>query len=296
MLARVEKEIRVFLITRVGVLGNALMDSCVEGEDGESTPKSCDSTVASSGHVFVTERCPCFEERESCYGMSREESRRMREIDEELQAMGVDETRLFTPPPPPPPPRDTLRQLRMDRESRKREVDLDRRLAAARDAPLVILDDDEVYQGEVLKLLPPPCSSDVAALVARLIASKPEPTPEERAKVKRLTASMRDIIQVAAFARETRRAKRMDKILGEEESSPTGSTGILTSGRPLSSSCSHTTYNDPPASERLAKLSNDLLEASLRTRFAVERGESSSRRGGLLSLDGVLDDDDRQVV
>lgn len=215
------------------------------------------------------------------YGPSEEDETRLVAIDAELRAIGVDESRLSKPPLQPGPEKDVLRCFRAHREDRARELDVDRRLAATRDAPLVLLDDDEVDDFEASyssdTLIRPPCASDLRALVAALLLEKPLPkNPAQKAQVRAtvdsLASTMRDKITTLTLAREARRARK--KRYSTDETPP------VTPDASITSSTSVATLHKDRFHEHseLSLLSDALLKISLKTNSAVQNADAAIRR------------------
>lgn len=225
-----------------------------------------DESVAD--RAFITDqlapRRPPKEDDLPAYASAADVSR-LAQIDDELRALGHD-----LPVVDMPTDDDALRQMRLDRAQRKHELDIDVRLALARDAPLVILDDDEVKafeQRPAQKLhafLPPPCAADIRALVARLKVELDEPDDPARvrAQVDALAASMKDQIATVATLRNERRRRRR----GDHHSPPPPR-------RPAAAALKRptTTTYDRSRDAQLAELSDALRAASLKTNFAVDR-------------------------
>lgn len=218
------------------------------------------------------------------YGPSKEDETRLIEIDAELRAIGVDESRLSQPPLQQGPGTDVLRCFRAYREDRARELDVDRRLAAARDAPLVLLDDDEVDDFEAScspdTLIHPPCASDLKALVAALLLEKPLPkNPTQKAKVRAtvdsLASSMRGKIDTLNLAREARRARKKHRAADD-----VGPTPPFTSGASVTSGTSVASLHKGQFHDRceLSLLSDALLKISLKTNSAVQNADAAIRR------------------
>lgn len=236
---------------------------------------SDDESVASSDRAFITDqlapRRPPTEDDLPAYASAADLSR-LAQIDDELRARGHDIAVVDLPTDD-----DALRQMRLDRAQRKHELDIDVRLALARDAPLVILDDDEVQafeQRPAQKLhafLPPPCAADIRALVAKLKVELdvPEDPARVRAQVDALAASMKDQITTIATMRDERRRRRR----GDHHSPP-----------PMRTAAAAAKKRPPPTTyvgnhdAQLAELSEALRAASLKANFALQRAESSTAR------------------
>lgn len=229
---------------------------------------------------FLVDDDDAFRELEDGYGPSSVDADRLAAIDNELLRLGVDEARLV-PPPTPELPDDILHRFRADRQARAHELDVDRRLALARTAPLVVLDDGEVAEFEAHNspLLPPPCASDIAALVAALEAEKPLPTDEQqRAQVKdtvdRLANSMRATIDVVAFVRDQRRRNKQQ----DDDDGEVTTRHPLVVEAPRRHAFEDRAFDAPT---ELTRLSDSLLEISLKTTSAVEHADATLKRAKL---------------
>ncbi|KAJ1456649.1 hypothetical protein M885DRAFT_616020 [Pelagophyceae sp. CCMP2097] len=147
-----------------------------------------------------------------CEAYGNAEQRRLDEIDEALRSLGVadpvdtaarqigdadaadgaDAPFAFED-------RGWLEQTREERAAHAAELDLDLRLAVQREAPLVVLDDDDAAAGAA--------PANVRALLASLVAGDALPAGAT-ARVDELVASMRPQIDTAAFMRAERRRRR----------------------------------------------------------------------------------------
>lgn len=245
----------------------------------------------------------------AAYGGDEDELRRLADVDAQLRALGradvvgatipgaADRAKLVAERSPrggglAAGADDYLAAARADRAASRRELDVDKRLAAARGAPLVVLDDDD-SDGDA------PATAvrlgDVARLVDDLAAGAGEAASRERLDA--LLAAMGPAIATAAAVRDERRRRRAGG--GDENDAPPPRDPPATFGvsapaeKPRSAKKRKAKR---PKARAFGELADALLESALRTKSALGQADDAIKRS-LASKDvgAAFFDDDGDV-